>query len=185
MKHVGTGGSSVGACADAAAAGSESGSANNRSAVSNPLPGSVFTNQTRCTIVRVAQELNRSLRFARRINSAPSMPTRSANPASVFSSNACDDTSSTRRAERAPLGQRTPSGTVCRLKRPSHLAARESGSVERARAPPFTATELEHTRLPLPACRHGTGAHASPSLPSVSCSRRLRTSPPRVASLRR
>ena len=53
MKHVGTGGSSMGACActGAAVAGVESDSANNRPAVSSTLPGSVFPNWWACSLV--------------------------------------------------------------------------------------------------------------------------------------
>jgi len=42
------------ACAGEAVAGAESGSANNRSAISSPLPGSVFANWWACSLVVMA-----------------------------------------------------------------------------------------------------------------------------------
>ena len=62
-------------------------------------------------------------------------------------------------AERTPLGQRTPAARLSAQASfpPCRSRIRFRGEGTRT---PFTTTGIEYTRLPLPACRHGTGTLA-------------------------
>lgn len=127
--------------------------------------GVVHIDQTRCATVRVAQEQNRSLRSARRIDSAPSMPTRSANPASVSSSSACNDTPPSARRCRTNAARSTNTGSppigssvlpTLPLANPVPWRRHAHHTVHRNRdrtyptASPCLSTRDGHPRAPLP-----------------------------------